>query len=98
MKYISVMRTHKEPVEAIRYTVDNLNEVIRFIGTERVRWNCLSEELWIDTQMGEILVREGAYVVKRKQDKTYPLPQRIFHRLYRRAEVLVSVESSEVVR
>ena len=95
MKYVNVMKASKEPVEAIRYTVDNLNEVIKFIGTERVRWNCLSEELWIETHAGEILVRKGAYVIKRKQKKVYPLPQRIFQRLYKKAEVLVSVESIE---
>lgn len=96
MKYISTMRKSKEPVEAIQYTIDNLNEIIRFVGEERVRWNCCSEELWIDTPIGDVLVRNGAYVIKRKQVGTYPLSQNAFHRLYKKTEVIISVEPSEV--
>ena len=95
MKYLSKMKTSKETIEAIQYTVDNLNEVINFVGADKVRWNCCTEELWIDTHQGDVLVRNGAYVVKKNQVGAYPLSYNLFHRLYKRVEVMICVEPSK---
>lgn len=95
MKYSSKVKSPKETVEAIQYTVDNLNDVIKFVGADKVRWNCLSEELWIDTHKGDTLVRDGAYVVKKNPVGAYPLSHNLFHRLYKKVEVTISVDPSE---
>lgn len=39
-------------VEAIQYTVCNLNEIIAFVGSENVEWCPSSQELWVTTSRG----------------------------------------------
>lgn len=96
MKYRNRLSALREDVEAIQYTVANLNDIISFVGSEKVRWNCLSQELWVTTHAGDMLVRKGAYVVKKRQVGAYPLSHNIFHRLYRKVEI--SVEPIETSR
>ena len=95
MKYLNRLSTSRKDVEAIQYTLNNLNDIIGFVGSEKVRWNCLSEELWIETHAGCVLVRKGAYVVKRQQVGVYPLAPNLCQKLYKKVEVDVCIEPIE---
>lgn len=95
MKYLNRLSTSRKDVEAIQYTLNNLNDIIGFVGSEKVHWNCLSEELWIETHAGYMLVRKGAYVVKRQQVGVYPLAPNLFQKLYKKVEVDVCIDPIE---
>ena len=72
MKVISMIfrnKVKKEEtlVEAIQYTVCNLNEIIAFVGSENVEWCPSSQELWVTTSRGTYLVPKGSYIVKKQK-------------------------------
>lgn len=77
-----IVKNKKQTVEAIQYNVGNLNDVIRFVGSEKANWCPLSQELWINTHIGDCLVRDGYYIVKKQEVGYYPLAERFFHKIY----------------
>lgn len=73
--------THNS-VEAMQYTMENLNDVLNFVGYGNGQWNTRAEELWIKTHIGDVVVPKGFYVVKRNGFGLYALPQNVFHKIY----------------
>ena len=82
-----IVKNKKQTVEAIQYQVGNLNDVIRFVGSEKANWCPLSQELWINTHNGDYLVRDGYYIVKKQEVGCYPLAERFFCKIYVEEEV-----------
>lgn len=83
MKFIhSVFKKKVSSVEAIQYNLENLNEIIEFVGEERVSWCPLSQELWINTHIGDCIVKDGYYVIKKQGVGCYPIAERYFHKIY----------------
>lgn len=97
MKYLNRFKS-KESIEAVQYTVANLNDIIYFVGGDNVRWNCCSEELWIETSLGDRLVRKGDYVVKKSNKKPYPMSSNMFTKLYRKSnKPIITVEHCQIL-
>jgi len=60
------VRKTKESIKTIQYNIGNLNEVIALVGSENVRWCPSSQELWIVTVDGVILVPNGSCIVRQE--------------------------------
>lgn len=82
MFFRNKVKKEKTLVEAIQYTVCNLNEIIAFIGSENVEWCSSTQELWVTTPRGTYLVPKGSYIVKKQKKEYYLLAERYFSKLY----------------
>ena len=84
MKFIHyIAKRYQQPqVEAIQYNTENLNDVIRFVGSRKASYCPLTQELWINTHIGDCIVKHGAYVVKRPEGMCYPVSECIFKKIY----------------
>lgn len=82
MQILNKFIKKKKTMKAIQYNVENLNDVINLVGSENVLWCPLTQELWIITEVGQSLVRDGYYIVKKQDKKGYPLPERLFNKIY----------------
>lgn len=77
-----IVSKRKPSIKAIQYNVENLNEVIEFVGIDNISYCPLSQELWIKTHTGESKVHNGYYVVKKQGVGCYPIAERYFHKIY----------------
>ena len=60
------IRKRKGLIQTIQYNIGNLNEVIALVGSENVRWCPSSQELWVVTVDGVILVSNGSCIVRQE--------------------------------
>ena len=51
-------------VATVKYTVDNLNEIINFVGAENADWYPSAEALYINTLEGYMIVLPVSFVIK----------------------------------
>lgn len=82
------MKYRKKPVEveALKWEIDNLDEMSTFIGDSRV-WGYHAEtnELIISTLEGVITANEGDYIIKGVKGEFYPCKPDIFEMTYEKA-------------
>lgn len=90
---LKILKNKRNKYQAMQYSIENLNEAIAFIGVDKANWCPITQELWINTHIGDCLVREGAYIVKKPNVGCYPLSERHFHRLY----VTKELQDSDIV-
>lgn len=76
------MKYKKKPVvvEAIEFDGDNFYEVEQFVKGN-VFYDFL-ERLYIGTLEGEMLVREGDFIIKGVEGEFYPCKPNVFHKTY----------------
>ena len=74
----------KKPIKVatVRYTVDNLNEVIDFVGAENADWYPSAEVLYINTLEGKMIVLPNSVVIKGPKGEFYPCRGDIFDETY----------------
>lgn len=76
----------KSKIEAIQYNVENLNDVMDFVGFGNALWNPTSEELWIRNYIGDCIVKNGWYVIKRKDVGLCVVQSLVFDKVYEKCE------------
>ncbi len=69
-------------VPAIQYTIDNLNEVIKFVGVENADYCSVNEELFIRTLEGIMKVEPYAYILRGPKNEVYPCRMDVFEMTY----------------
>lgn len=79
---LKTLKNKRNKCQSMQYSIENLNEAIAFVGVDKANWCPITQELWINTHIGDCLVHEGAYIVKKPNVGCYPLSERHFHRLY----------------
>jgi hypothetical protein len=83
------MKYRKKPVvvEALKWEIDNLDEMSTFIGDSRV-WGYYAEtnELRISTLEGVMTANEGDYIIKGVKGEFYPCKPDIFEMTYEKVE------------
>lgn len=74
----------KKPVKVatVKYTGDNLNEIIDFVGAENVDWYPSAEALYINTLEGKMIVLPDSVVIKGPKGEFYPCRGDIFNDTY----------------
>lgn len=82
-----IIGKRKLSIKAIQYNMENLNEVIEFVGVDKISYCPLSQELWIKTHSGDVIVRNGHYIVKKQGGGCYPIAERYFHRIYMEKQI-----------
>lgn len=86
MKYRIKTVQKRRPVEAVQYTMENLNTIIKFVGNTKVLWKPRAEELSV-IPLGRIMkVDCGSYIVKRHDGELFVIGKRAFERAYERVE------------
>lgn len=86
MKYRIKTVQKRRPVEAIQYTFENLNVIIRFVGDSKALWKPRAEELNIISLGRTMRVDNGSYVVKRHDGEVFVIGRRAFERAYEKVE------------
>ena len=74
----------KKPIKVatVRYTGDNLNEIIDFVGAENGDWYPSAEWLYINTLEGKMIVLPDSVVIKGPKGEFYPCRGDIFNDTY----------------
>lgn len=86
MKYQAKTLKRRKPVEAMQYTLDNLNTIIGFVGAKNVQWMPRAEELRI-VSLGEVTtVEKGSYVVKRHDGQLFVFEKHSFEKIYEKVK------------
>lgn len=70
------------PVLCVRYTVDNLNEVIDFVGESNIEWYSQTSELYIATLEGRMRVLPNSVVIRGPKGEYYPCRGDVFNETY----------------
>ena len=80
----NAIKATKKPVtiDAIKWTGDNLMEVLIFTGAESAEYSLLDAELTIDTLEGRMKASKGDYIIKGVKGEFYPCKPDIFHATY----------------
>jgi len=80
------MKYRKKPVviEAIRYVVDNVEELEKFVGKSlEVKWlSPTMPNLIIQTLEGDMIANKGDWIIKGIKGEFYPCKPDIFKRTY----------------
>lgn len=74
----------KKPItiQAMKYTFDNLNDIVNFAGEENCIWSPTEEKLSLSTLEGPMEVLNGAYVIRGVKGEFYPCRGDIFEETY----------------
>lgn len=70
------------PIQALEYTVDNLNDIVKFVGVDNCSWDSVNAELSILTLEGVMRVEPGAFVIKGPKNEFYPCRGDVFKLTY----------------
>lgn len=80
---MAVYRTKSVKVEAIKFTCENIKEVMEFIGTTRLRLYLTEDVInCIIIQNDELHVAENKYIVKGSDGEFYICSEDSFEELY----------------
>lgn len=74
----------KKPVviEAVRWTGENLSEVVKFMGAGQYQQDFVSNDLVIPTLEGEMKASPGDWIIRGVKGELYPCKPDIFEMTY----------------
>ena len=78
------MKFRKKPVviEAVRWTGENSDEVIAFMGGQIVQQSFVGSQLWIPTLEGTMAANYGDWIIRGIKGEFYPCKNDIFLMTY----------------
>lgn len=86
MKYRIKTMSKRKPIEAVQYNMENLNAIIKLIGSSKVQWQPRAEELSV-ISLGRVMkVDRGSYVVRRHDGEVFVIGKQAFEKAYERVE------------
>lgn len=82
------MLYRKKPVliEAVKWTGENVKEMMEFMGTSHISYEMPSGKLSVLTLEGVMTAKKGDYIIKGVQGEFYPCKPSIFAETYEIAE------------
>lgn len=80
---MAIYKTKSANVEAVKFTCDNIKEVMRFVGTTRLRLYLVEDTVsCIIIQNDELHVEENKYIVKGSDGEFYICSEDSFESVY----------------
>lgn len=85
---MSIKKYVKKPVviEAVQWTGDNLDELLKFTGGNVYKKNIAGNPLYVKTLEGDMLSLQGDYIIKGVAGEFYSCKENIFHQTYERLD------------